>query len=125
VTTLDRLPAALTALNSELLIMSDTAYFTAEDLQIAKKKREVATVLRLEQGLGIAQTVGDLWSVAGLDYHLGYVDNLSARSLTDVRRFVNDYLYNKPFVIGALASPKDAPEVSKTLAQYLLLVAEK
>jgi zinc protease len=125
VTTLERLPAALTALNGELIIMSDSSYFSAEDLEIAKKRRAVANVLRLELGLGLAQTVGDMWSVAGLDYHLGYVDNLSARTLADVRRFVDDYLYNKPFVIGALASPKDAPEVSKTLAQYLLLVTEK
>jgi predicted Zn-dependent peptidase len=125
VTTLKLLPGALTALQTELSIMTDTAYFSAADLEIAKKRRAVATVLRLEQGLGLAQTVGDLWSVAGLDYHLGYVDNLSARSLSDVRRFVGDYLVDKPFVIGALTSEKDAQEVSRTLAQYLVFVNEK
>jgi zinc protease len=125
VTTLKYLPGALTALQNELRMMTDTAYFSAADLEIAKKRRAVATVLRLEQGLGLAQTVGDLWSVAGLDYHFGYVDNLSARSLVDVRRFISDHLADKPFVIGALTSEKDAEEVSRTLAQYLTFVNEK
>ena len=125
VTTLKLLAGALTALASELRMMTDSAYFSAADLEIAKKRRAVATVLRLEQGLGLAQTVGDLWSVAGLDYHLGYVDNLSGRSLGDVRRFVRDYLVDKPFAIGALTSEKDAQEVSRTLMQYLVFMNEK
>jgi hypothetical protein len=68
--------------------------------------------------------VGDLWSVAGLDYHLGYVDNLSARSLGDVRRFAADYLA-KPFVIGALTSEKNTTEARRLLASYLAFVAQQ
>jgi zinc protease len=124
VTTVERLSGALTVFASELRTMGDTGYFSATDLEIAKKRRAVATVFRLEQGLGLAQTVGELWSVAGLDYHLGYVDNLSARSLTDVRRFVADYL-TKPFVIGALTSEKDTKEVSRLLSSYLAYVAQQ
>jgi len=122
VTTVDRLPGALTGLQWELRTMADSGYFTATDLEIAKKRRAVATVFELEQGVGLAQTVADLWSVAGLDYHLGYVDNLSARSLGDVRRFVGDYIAGKPFVIGALTSPNDSKKVSEILAQYLAFV---
>ena len=125
VTTVERLAGALTALQSEMFIMSDTEYFRGVDLEIAKKRRAVETVLRLEQGLGLAHTVGELWSVAGLEYHLGYVDNLSSCSLGDVRQFVRDYLLDKPFVIGALTSATNAPQVSRTLAQYLTFVNEK
>ena len=125
VTTVKQLPGALTGLQTELQMMSDTAYFSAADLEIAKKRRAVATVLRLEQGLGLAQTVGELWSVAGLDYHLGYVDNLSARSLGDVRHFVAQYLVDKPLVIGALTSEQNGKDVSRILAQYLSFVNEK
>jgi zinc protease len=124
VTTIERLTDALTVFATEVRTMSDSEYFRAVDLEIAKKRRAVATVLRLEQGLGLAQTVGDLWSVAGLDYHLGYVDNLSARSLGDVRRFVADYL-TKPFVIGGLTSAKNTPEVKRLLASYLDFVAQQ
>lgn len=105
--------------------MPDSGYFSATDLAIAKKRREVATVLNLEQGLGLAQNVGELWSVAGLDYHLHYVDNLSARTLNDVRAFARDYITGKPFVIGALASDSDAKDVSRILAQYLAFVKEQ
>ena len=124
VTTIERLSEALTVFGTELRMMSDSDYFRAADLEIAKKRRAVATVLRLEQGLGLAQTVGDLWSVAGLDYHLGYVDNLSARSLGDVRRFAADYLA-KPFVIGALTSEKNTTEARRLLASYLAFVAQQ
>ena len=124
VTTVEKLSGALTTLDAELRAMRDTGYFSAADLEIAKKRRAVATVFRLEQGLGLAQTVGDLWSVAGLDYHFGYVDNLSTRSLEDVRRFVKDYL-TKPFVIGALTSDKDTKEVSRLLVSYLDYVMQQ
>jgi zinc protease len=124
VTTTKRLAGALTVLEGELRGMRDTGYFSAVDLEIAKKRRAVATALSLEQGLGLAQTVGELWSVAGLDYHLGYVDNLSARSLSDVRQFVADYIVDKPFVIGALASDTDTEQVSRLLAQYLAFVQQ-
>ena len=125
VTTTQQLAGALTALQAEFTLLTDTSYFAAADLEIAKKRRAVDTVLQLEQGLGLAQMVGETWSVAGLDYLLGYVDNLSARSLRDVTRFVDEYLINKPFVIGALTPAKDAAEVSRTLAQYLVFVKER
>ena len=125
VTTADRLAGALTALAAELRMMSDTGYFSATDLEIAKKRRAVSTVLNLEQGLGLAQYVGDLWSVAGLDYHLHYFDNLSARSLGDITHFTREYLSGKPFVIGALASEAESQDVSKILAQYLAFVKEQ
>jgi hypothetical protein len=125
VTTMDRLAGALTALQADLRLTTDTGFFSKTDLEIAKKRRAVTTVLSLEQGLGLAQMVGDLWSVAGLDYHLGYVDNLSARSLTDVRRFISDFIIDKPFVIGALTSEKNAKAVSNILAQYLEFVSQQ
>jgi len=124
VTTIEHLSGALTVFAMELRTMSDSDYFKAADLEIAKKRRAVATVLSLEQGPGLAQAVGDFWSVAGLDYDLGYVDNLSARSLGDVRRFVADYL-TKPFVIGGLTSVKNAPEAKRLLASYLDFVAQQ
>jgi zinc protease len=124
VTTAQRLAGSLTALAVELRAMSDSGYFSATDLEIAKKRRAVTTELGLEEGLGLAQTVGDFWSVAGLDYHLGYVDNLSARSLSDVMRFVQTYMAGKPFVIGALTPEKDSDAIAKILFQYLDFVVQ-
>jgi zinc protease len=125
VTTVDRIAGSLTALATELRMMSDSGYFSATDLEIAKKRRAVATELGLEEGIGLAQTVGQFWSVAGLDYHLGYVDNLSARSLSDVRQFVQTYIAGKPFVIGALTSEKDSDAIAQILLQYLDFVVQQ
>lgn len=125
VTTPEKLPGALTGLQVELRMMGDSGYFSPADLEIAKKRRAVETVLGLEQGLGLAQTVGYWWSTAGLDYYLGYVDNLSARSLADVRRYIKDYIAGKPFVIGALVPDAQTKNVSTILAQYLDLVSQQ
>jgi zinc protease len=125
VTTAERLAGSLTVLAAELRAMSDSAYFSATDLEIAKKRRAVATELGLEEGIGLAQTIGYFWSVAGLDYHLGYVDNLSARSLSDVRQFVQTYMAGKPFVIGALATEKQSDPIAKILLQYLDFVVQQ
>lgn len=124
VTTLQRLDGALTVLQGELRMMSDSGYFTPTDLEIAKKRRTVETVLNLEQGLGLAQSVAYFWSVAGLDYHLGYVDNLSACTVADVRHFVSDYMVGKPFVIGALTSDEDSEKVKRVLGEYLAFVQQ-
>jgi zinc protease len=125
VTTVQRLAGALTGLQVELSSMTDSGYFSASDLEMAKKRRAVSTVLRQEQGLGLAQGVGEFWSVAGLDYQLGYIDNLSTRSLADISGFVRNYLAGKPFVIGALTPEKDTQEVKKILAAYLTLVNQQ
>lgn len=125
VTTAKRLAGALTALAVELREMGDSGYFSATDLEIAKKRRAVTTQLGFEQGLGLAQSVGYFWSVAGLDYHLNYVDNLSARSLSDIRQFVQTYMIGKPFVIGSLSSEKDADAIANILLQYLDFVVQQ
>jgi len=125
VTTAQRLAGSLTVLAAELREMSDSGYFSATDLEIAKKRRAVSTELGLEEGIGLAQTVGYFWSVAGLDYHLGYVDNLSTRSLSDVRQFVQTYMTGKPFVIGALTTDKESDAIAKILVQYLDFVVQQ
>jgi hypothetical protein len=85
----------------------------------------VETVFELERGAGLAHSLANWWSEAGLDYILGYGDNLSARSLGDIHAFVDSYITGKPFVIGALVPAKFGGATSEMLAQYLTLASER
>ena len=56
-----------------------------------------------------------LWSVAGLDYYMGYVDNVRAQTPDDVRRFVQRYLTGKPMTVSVLVSPTTRRTMRGTL----------
>ena len=120
-TSMPQLASALTALEAELRMMSVPDYFTAEELDGAKKRRAVHTVLQLEQGAGLAHTIGFWWAVSGLDYYMGYADNLSMRTPADLHDFVTRYITKRPFVIGILTTPADGKQVELYLKQYVEL----
>ncbi|HET7553062.1 MAG TPA: pitrilysin family protein [Gemmatimonadaceae bacterium] len=122
-TSMDKLAAALTVLQAELMNMGAEDYFDPELLRVVEKRRSVATAFELEESIGLAHTVGYWWAIAGLDYYLGYTDNLSKRNAADLSGFVARYLAGKPFVIGVLTPEKEAPKVRAFLGQYLQMVS--
>jgi len=118
-TTIDHLAAALTVLQTEVMMMGNDTYFDPDALSIAAKQRRVAQSFDLERGPGLAYEYADWWATSGLDYYMTYGDSLSARTPADVQRFANRYLVNRPFAIGALVRPQDSEKVSAMLQQYL------
>ena len=118
VTTREGLSGALTVLQGEFELMRDSAYFAPAAMDAAKKQRTVDTALEQEEGASLANSLGHLWSVAGLDYYLGYVDHLSSRSPADLRRFVTAYLDGKPYVIGALVRPEQARAAQLMITEF-------
>jgi zinc protease len=122
-TSMDKLPAALTVLQAELMNMGADDYFDPGLLEVVKKRRSVATAFELEESIGLAHTVGYWWAVAGLDYYLDYTDNLSKRNAADLHGFVARYLTGKPFVIGVLTPENEAQKVQSFLNQYLQMVS--
>jgi zinc protease len=124
-TSMPQLANALTALEAELRMMSNPDYFTVEELEGAKKRRAVHSVLQLEQGAGLAHTVGYWWAVSGLDYYMGYVDNLSTRTPADLHTYVMKYITKQPFVVGILTTPTDGKQVEIFLKQFVELVEDK
>lgn len=115
----EKLPAALTALSTQIMMMRDPEYYDSTHLEIARKRRIVGTALELEQGSQLASTIGYWWAVTGLDYFLGYTDSLSTRGATDLAGFVNRYMLSRPFVIGAVTTPANGEAVSRMLQQYI------
>jgi zinc protease len=103
-TTPEKIAAAGAALQAELNRFGAADYFSEDEVVIAKKQIQVGNAFALESGSSLADPVGDLWSSAGLEYYLGYVDNLLAQRPEDVREFVGKYITGKPLVVSVLVS---------------------
>jgi len=86
---------------------------------LQKQQRAVGTALGLERASGFAHQLGFWWSVAGLDYYLGYIDNMARQTPDDLRRYVRTYIAGKPHVVGVLISPEDRQQVGLTTADLL------
>jgi zinc protease len=118
-TTPDKLKAALAALDAELQKVGDPAYFPAEALQAAKAQRAVSSAFGAERASGLAHTIGFWWSVADVDYFLGYVDNMAKQTPADLVRYARTYILGKPRIAGVLLSPDALRQSGLTKADLL------
>lgn len=110
-TTPDKLREALAALDEEIAKFDDPGYFTAAEMALQKQQRAVGTALGLERASGFAHELGFWWSVAGLDYYMGYVDNMASQTPDQLRSYVRKYIVGKPRVTGVLISPRDRQRI--------------
>jgi zinc protease len=62
-----------------------------------------------------AHTVSFWWAVAGLDYYTGYLDNLSKVSRADIKKYIETYVYKKPYVLGIFISEEDQKAIGLDL----------
>jgi zinc protease len=118
-TTADQLETASQALRQELDRFSEPGYLTPEILAIARKRQEVGWAMAMETPSGLASFVGDLWSVADLDYVRGYVEAVQRQQVEEVERFVATYLAGRPRVTGIMVSPETRRELGPRLGAAL------
>jgi zinc protease len=112
ITTADNAADAIQALRNEIAKFDDPGYLTQDLLDIAKKRRLVAAEFGLERGSALAHTLAANWSVSGLDYFLGYVDNMQTVKLDELQKYVTTYIAGKPFAAAALTSPAHKPALT-------------
>ena len=118
-TTAPQLKPALAALEAEISRFSDPAYFTKAELEAVKTQRIVSSAFGRERASSFAQTIGFWWSVASLEYYMGYVDNMASQTAADLKSYVDRYIIGKPRVTGVLISPQDRRAIGLTEAQLL------
>jgi zinc protease len=95
----------MAALQREITQLADTGYITAEQLEATKADRAVTTAFGFDRPSDHAHTIGFWWSVSGLEYYMGYVDNMAAQTLQDLRAYARRYIVGKPQVVGILLPP--------------------
>ena len=103
----DKLKSALAALDAEIQRFAEPGYFSKEELEAVKAQRAVSSAFGRERASGFSQTIGFWWSVADLEYYMGYVDNMAKQSLADIRGYAAKYIVGRPRITGVVI-PADA-----------------
>ena len=97
--------AAMKALQDEIAKFDTPGYFDIDELNATKAHRAVTSAFDRERASGFAHTLGFWWSVANLEYYMGYVDNMAKQSINDLRAYARKYIVGKPRVTGVLLHP--------------------
>jgi Predicted Zn-dependent peptidases len=100
----ERLRAALRALEGEIAKFDKPGYFTQSELEAQKAHRAVTSAFDRERSSGFAHTLGFWWSVASLEYYMGYVDNMAAQTIANEQAYARRYIVGKPHITGVLIS---------------------
>ena len=100
----DKLRRALAALDEEIAKLDDAGYFTPAQLEEVKALRTVSSAFGVERTSGLTHTVGFWWSVADLEYFMGYNDTMAKQTPADLQRYAARYIVGKPHITGVLIS---------------------
>jgi zinc protease len=115
----EQLRAALKALDAEIAKFDQPGYFSQEELEAQKAHRAVTSAFDRERSSGFAHTLGFWWSVASLEYYMGYVDNMASKSISDLRAYARKYIVGHPHITGVLISPESRRAINLTEAELV------
>jgi zinc protease len=118
-TSAEQLRPALAALYGEIAKFTHPGYFTSDELEAVKAHRAVTSAFDRERASGFAHTLGFWWSVASLEYYMGYVDYMAQQSLEDLRAYAGRYIVGKPHITGLLISPDARQSLKLTEADVI------
>lgn len=102
----DKIDACVSAVMAELPKMREKDYLSDEEMKNAAHSIEVQIIRERERPSGYAHTLTFWWTSAGLDYYLGYVDNVKKATQAQIAKFLDTYVLKKNFVFGSLVSPE-------------------
>jgi len=111
----EKLRPALAALDSEIKKLDDPQYFDPDELKAVQAHRAVTSAFGREQASAFAHTLGFWWSVASLEYYMGYVDNMARQTTADLRAYADKYIIGKPRITGVLISPEGRQKIHLTV----------
>ncbi len=110
----ENLRKAIAAVEAEIARFNDPGYFDATELEAVKAHRAVTSAFDRERASGFAHTLGFWWSVANLEYYMGYVDNMAKQTTNDLRAYANKYIIAKPRITGVLIDPASRQQLRLT-----------
>ena len=102
----EQLREAVAALYGEIAKFDTPGYFTSDELEAVKAHRAVTSAFDRERASGFAHTLGFWWSVASLEYYMGYVDYMAQQTIGDLRAYARRYILAKPHITGVLIAPE-------------------
>jgi zinc protease len=118
-TTPEKLKTALSALDAEIQQFAEPGYISTSELEAVKAQRAVSSAFGRERASGFSQTIGFWWSVADLEYYMGYVDNMAKQTLTDLRSYASKYIVAHPRITGVVIPADARQSIALTVADLL------
>jgi zinc protease len=116
-----QLRRGLAALFAEIARFDTAEYWDQEALEATKAQRAVSSAFDRERASSFAHTLGFWWSVASLEYYMGYVDNMAAQTIDDLRSYGRRYIVGKPYVAGVLISSAARRQLNLTESELTTL----
>ncbi|HXG72705.1 MAG TPA: pitrilysin family protein [Gemmatimonadaceae bacterium] len=113
----EQLREALATLYGEIAKFDNPGYFTSEELEAVKAHRAVTSAFDRERASGFAHTLGFWWSVASLEYYMGYVDFMAQQTLADLRAYARRYIVGKNHIAGVLIAPEARRSLKLTASE--------
>jgi zinc protease len=110
-----------TAMNREIARFDTAEYWDGEALEATKAQRAVSSAFDRERASSFSHTLGFWWSVADLEYYMGYVDNMAAQTIDDLRAYARRYITGRPYVAGVLIAPSARRQLNLTEAELAAL----
>jgi zinc protease len=102
----DKVDACTKAIVAELGKMAAPGYVSEADLAVGAHVLRIDKIKERERPSDYAHVLTFWWASAGLDYYLGYADEVAKVTPADVTAFMTRYVKDKPFVFGALLAPE-------------------
>jgi zinc protease len=102
----DKVDACVSAVVAELPRIVAPDYFGDDEMKNAVHRIIVRRAHRQETTSDRAHALTWAWAVAGLDYDATYEDRIGEVTRDDVARVLRRWVLGRPFVLGAMASPK-------------------
>ena len=119
-TTPEKLKAAITAINAEIVKLEAPDYITDEQLESAKTLLEADGIFSREKPSEYAHTLSFWWASSGLNYFANYVENCRKVTKVDIQRYVQKYLKGKHRVVAVILSEVDKKRIGLTEQNLLV-----
>jgi len=101
----ERIDRCVGAVIAELQLMRAPDYLSDEELVNAGRSAEYQLIRDREKPSALSGAMTFWWTSAGLDYYLGYVDNVKKVDRAAIARYLDTYVIGRPFVFGSMVSP--------------------
>ena len=81
-------------------------YFTDEQLNDAKQSLRRNNLRSLEKPSELSHNLTYWWCSGSYEFNTDYIKNCMAITRSDIKRYLNSFITNKPYVAGILISPE-------------------
>jgi zinc protease len=87
---------------NQVSMWTNDDYFTDEQLENAKQVLLRNEIRRNEKPSSLASSLSFWWASTSYDYYSDYPENLQKATREDIKRYVERYIKNKPYVAGMI-----------------------